>query len=48
MLLVKQPKHNRYPFPALSYEGQVFSYFSFIVDRNQTVSRRSKPTHVPL
>ena len=45
VLLIKQPVHQRYSFPDPLVLGSDFhNSFTFTVDRDQTVSRRSKPS----
>ena len=45
MLLIKQPIHQRFAFPGPLVLGSTsLSFLTLAVDRNQTVSRRSKPS----
>jgi hypothetical protein len=44
-LLKKQPKHQRFAFLGpLVLENNFFNFVTLTVDRDQTVSRRSKPS----
>jgi len=45
MLLTKQPVHQRYPLPGPLVLGSAsLNFLTSIVDRDRTVSRRSKPS----
>ena len=44
-MLKKQPTHQRFTFPGpLVLRNSLFNFLTFTVDRDQTVSRRSKPS----
>ena len=43
MLLDKQPMHQRYPYRSSRTKVNFFQFSTPIVDRDRTVSRRSKP-----
>jgi len=44
-VLIKQPKHQRFAFLGpLVLENGFFNFLTHTVDRDQTVSRRSKPS----
>jgi len=45
MLLSKQPRHQRFLLPGPLVLGSAsFNFITFVVDRDRTVSRRSKPS----
>ena len=45
MLLRKQPRDQRFLFPGPLVLGSAsFNFLTFVVDRDRTVSRRSKPS----
>ena len=45
MLSRKQPRHQRFPLPGPLVLGLAsFNFLTLVVDRDRTVSRRSKPS----